>query len=148
MGRVGAMSPPPGPGPALSTYGGNSMGPLGMGMGPGPVMSPPRNNSFGPGVPPQQRPQMMPQQLSYGAPSPGVYGQQGAWAGPPQQRGPPPQGLPPVGMAMRGGSRPQSPAMAMPPQGQFSPVGAGPGGPGAAPRPGTPGRVPFQGQAF
>jgi CCR4-NOT transcriptional complex subunit CAF120 len=143
FGRPGAMSPGPGP----SMYAGTSMGPGGMGMGPGPVMSPPRNNSFGPGVPPQQqRPQeMMPQQLSYGQPSPQMYGQPGPWGGPPQQRGPPmqppPQGMPPVGMGMRGGgSRPQSPAL--PPPRQFSPVGS-------APRPGTPGgSVPFQGQAF
>lgn len=141
--RPGAMSP--GPGPAM--YAGGSMGPLGMGMGPGPVMSPPpRNNSFGPGVPPQQqRPQqMVPQQLSYGQPSPQMYGQQaggGPWGGPPPQRGLPPQGMqPPMPMAMRGGSRPQSPAL--PPQRQFPPVGGGS-------RPGTPGGgVPFQGQAF
>lgn len=156
-GRPGAMSP--GPGPAVyAGGGGGSMGPLGMGMGPGPVMSPPpRNNSFGPGVPPphqqqqqQQRPQqmMMPQQqLSYGQPSPQMYGQPGPWGGPPQQqRGLPPMGMaspppPGVGMGMRGGSRPQSPAV--PPPRQFSPVGAGQ-------RPGTPGGgvVPFQGQAF
>lgn len=139
--RPGAMSP--GPGPAM--YAGSSMGPLDMGMGHGPVMSPPpRNNSFGPGMPPQQqRPQqMMPQQLSYGQPSPQMYQQPGGpWAGPPPQRGPPAQGMqPPMPMGMRGGSRPQSPAL--PPQRQFSPAG----GP---PRPGTPGGgMPFHGQAF
>lgn len=140
--RPGAMSP----GPGQAMYAGNSMEPLDVGMGPGPVLSPPpRNNSFGPGVPPQQqqRPQqMMPQQLSYGQPSPQMYQQPGGpWAGPPPQRGPPPQGMqPPVPPAMRGGSRPQSPAL--PPQRQFSPVGG-------APRPGTPGGgVPFHGHAF
>lgn len=168
--RQGAMSP--GPGGAPSAYAGSMMGPMGMGGGPGPTMSPSlRNNSFGPGVPPQQRPQ---QQQSYGQPSPQMYGQSspqmygqpspqmygqpspqmysqqpgGAWAGPPpQQRGPPPQGVPPmVGMGMRGGSRPQSPAM-QPPQRQFSPVGVPPqqGGP----RSNTPGGgAPSQGQAF
>lgn len=155
FGRPGAMSPGPGP----SMYPGSSMGPLGMGMGPGPVvMSPPRNNSFGPGMPPPQQqqqqrpPQMMPQQLSYGQPSPQMYGPPsgGPWGGPPQQqRGPPqsPMQPPPhVGMGMRGGpggSRPQSPAIP-PPRQQFSPVGQ-PGGP----RPGTPGGgMAFQGQAF
>lgn len=127
------------PGPEASAYGAPSMGPMGMGMGPGPVMSPPR----------QQRSQMVSPQGSYNNGNPANYGPQGGqgygpggdWQQRQQQRSPPPQGhpqgMPGMGMGMRG-YRPQSPA-AMPPPGQLPPQQA---------RPNTPGGMPFQGQAF
>ena len=157
-----SMSPGPGmmnPGPGMMNA------PRSMSPGPG-MMNTPRSHSPGPGMmspsmmspgmgpprmnanfqpmggqgPPQGRqqmmqPQMMPpqQQQPYGsAPPPGGqgYGQGGGW--PNTSMRPPPGPGSPTG----GGYQ-------LPPQGQYS----NPGTP-AGPRPGTPGRMPFQGHAF
>lgn len=140
------MAVPMGQGPAApSMYSVNNMGPMGMGMGPGPVMSPPRKSSFGPGIGPGTPQQRVPP--NFISPPPQAYAQGGGWSKPNmQQRAPPQQGQPQgaqgAAVAMRGG-QPQGPGFSAPPQGQYSP----PGGPGV-PRPGTPGRMQFQGQAF
>ncbi|KAK4449453.1 hypothetical protein QBC34DRAFT_380266 [Podospora aff. communis PSN243] len=88
----------------------------------------------------QHRPQM-PSQGSFNGG--GQYGQSGGWnqqLSPNQQHRPPMlQNQPGYGPGAQGG-QPQSPGFQVPPQGQYTP----PGGT----RPGTPGRMPFQGQAF
>ncbi|KAK0656095.1 hypothetical protein B0T16DRAFT_28479 [Cercophora newfieldiana] len=76
------------------------------------------------GYAPQQHVPQMPSQGSFNGG--GQYGQGGGWG---QQR-----------FGPGGQSQPQSPGFQVPPQGQYTP----PGGT----RPGTPGRMPFQGQAF
>ncbi|KXX79600.1 Protein SKG3 [Madurella mycetomatis] len=113
-------------------------------MSPGPgMMSPARfGQGFQPG-PGYGPPQMMPQQVQYNNGPPGAQGFSpgGGHMGNMQHHlGP----LPPSMSIGRGmGGRPQSPGFQLPPQGQYSPGGT-PGGP----RPGTPGRMQFQGQAF
>ncbi|KAK3937096.1 PH domain-containing protein [Diplogelasinospora grovesii] len=129
------------PGPGMMSAGMNMRS---QSPGPGvmsPGMGPPR---LGPGFqpapgygPPQSRPQMMPPQ----SPSAQAFAQGGGWAKPHMQNHPGSPQSPAVGQVM--GMRPQSPAFQLPPQGQFSP-NATPAGP----RPGTPGRMHFQGQAF
>lgn len=118
---------------APSPYGAPSMAgmnPRGMSPGPG-MMSP---GHYGQGIPPQQQraPQMMPQTATYDS----------GWNMPHRQGGPV-MPSPSMGFGMQGGGRPQSPAYQLPPQGQYAPPGT-PGGP----RPGTPGRMQFHGQAF
>ncbi|KAG7292243.1 hypothetical protein NEMBOFW57_002278 [Staphylotrichum longicolle] len=157
-GSMGMM----GPGGAPSQYGPpgqprpqtpGSMGRMGPG---GPAPYPPsipgmnvRSMSPGPGMhfgqgPPQPRPQMMPHASSYGGGAPGPGGRNMGNMPPPRQGGGPMMPSPSVGYGMQQGGRPQSPAFHMPPpQGQYAPPGA-PGGP----RPGTPGRMHYQGQAF
>lgn len=85
---------------------------------------------------PGSRPQMMPQQGSFsnGAPGPQQgypQGGGGGWPGNVPHR-------PPQHQQQQPGQS-QSPGFQAPPQGQYTPPG---------PRPGTPGRAPFQGQAF
>ncbi|KAL2182702.1 hypothetical protein L209DRAFT_601529 [Thermothelomyces heterothallicus CBS 203.75] len=114
-------------------------------MSPVPgMMSPP--GRFGPA--PQQPPSHM---MPHAAP----YGGGGAPTGPgwnmgnaPHRQGPhghhgPMMPSPGMGFAMQQGGRPQSPGFQLPPQGQY----ARPGTPGG-PRPGTPGRMQYHGQAF
>ncbi|AEO65711.1 uncharacterized protein THITE_2112987 [Thermothielavioides terrestris NRRL 8126] len=123
-------------GPPPTAYGPGMTGMGGRSMSPGPGMMGPGRFAQGPPTP---RHQMMPQSPSYG----GGLPQGGEWSVPsmPYRQGPP---MPPptMGLGMQGG-RPQSPAFQLPPQGQYAPPGT-PGGP----RPGTPGRMQFQGQAF
>jgi CCR4-NOT transcriptional complex subunit CAF120 len=129
MGMMAGGPPPTAYGPGMTGMGGRS-------MSPGPGMMGPGRFAQGPPTP---RHQMMPQSPSYG----GGLPQGGEWSVPsmPYRQGPP---MPPptMGLGMQGG-RPQSPAFQLPPQGQYAPPGT-PGGP----RPGTPGRMQFQGQAF
>lgn len=150
-------------GSAPSMYGG-TVGGMSMGNVAGPVivnqgMGPRRTSPLIPTVgqaPLQQRPQMMGQQGSYGGSPPPDWSPPGVqpgynpgpgWpVGSMQHRPGPGQGhhqpgMPGPGMGQRGGgSRSESPAFQRPPQGQYAP----PGGP----RPGTPGQMQFQGQAF
>jgi CCR4-NOT transcriptional complex subunit CAF120 len=143
------MGMPPGGAPSL--YGPAMTGKNPRSMSPGPgMMSPTRpGQGFQPGPgygPPPLRPQMMPPQGSFNNNGPaGIPGlaQGGGWnmANAQQWQGPLPS---PMGMGRGGlGSRPQTPGFQLPPQGHYSPVGS-PGGP----RPGTPGRMQYQGQAF
>ncbi|KAK0633408.1 hypothetical protein B0T14DRAFT_418348 [Immersiella caudata] len=94
-----------------------------------------------PGYGPQQHRPQMPSQGSFNGG--GQHGHGGGWnqqMSPNQQHRPPmlqnPSGYGPGGQS----GQPQSPGFQVPPQGQYTP----PGGT----RPGTPGRMPFQGQAF
>jgi CCR4-NOT transcriptional complex subunit CAF120 len=128
-------------GGAPSAYAPSMAGMNSRSMSPGPnmMMSPPGRYGHGP---PHPRSQMGPHAGPYGGGSPG----QGGWnAGnmPPRQ-GPqsPMMPSPNMGFGMQGG-RPQSPAYQLPPQNQYAPPGT-PGGP----RPGTPGRMQYHGQAF
>ncbi|KAK4235676.1 hypothetical protein C8A03DRAFT_46230 [Achaetomium macrosporum] len=135
-GAMGMMGGAPAYPPSMAGMNNRSMSP-----GPG-LMSPAR---FGQ-TPPPPRPQMMPHTTSYGNGVPGPQGfpQGNGWnmGNMPHRPGPPPMPSPGMGFGMQGG-RPQSPAFQLPPQGQYAPPGT-PGGP----RPGTPGRMQFQGQAF
>ncbi|KAL2172428.1 hypothetical protein VTG60DRAFT_5703 [Thermothelomyces hinnuleus] len=113
-------------------------------MSPGPgMMSPPRR--FGP-APPQPPSHMMPHAAPYGGGAPTGPGWNMGNA--PHRQGPqghhgPMMPSPGMGFAMQQGGRPQSPGFQLPPQGQY----ARPGTPGG-PRPGTPGRMQYHGQAF
>ncbi|KAL2127942.1 hypothetical protein VTI74DRAFT_9941 [Chaetomium olivicolor] len=110
--------------------------PRSMSPGPGMMMGGGQAR-YGPG--PAQRPQMMPHAASYGGG--GSMPMPQGFPHIPYRQGPPPLMASPPGM---GYGRPQSPAtFQLPPQGQY----AAPGTPGG-PRPGTPGRMGFQGQAF
>lgn len=157
--RAAQVSMGMGPGAAPSMYGG-TVGGMSMGNVAGPVivnqgMGPPRANIATVGQAPlQQRHQMMGQQGRGGGGNlppnwapPGPQGQGWPMGGNAQFRpGPgqqPVQIQPGGGMPGRGGVRSESPAFQRPPQGQYAPPGT-PGGP----RPGTPGRMQFQGQAF
>ncbi|KAM7190351.1 hypothetical protein V8F20_009746 [Naviculisporaceae sp. PSN 640] len=125
-------------------------------MSPGPgivnaAMSAPRNSpgfQAGPGYGPQPAwPQMAPAQGPYKNNSPGGQGFAPAagWVNQNmanmQQRSPGLHGPQGYGMMAQGG-RPQSPGYHMVPQGQAVPVAGMPA------RPGTPGRMQFQGHAF
>jgi CCR4-NOT transcriptional complex subunit CAF120 len=132
---------------APSMYGG-SMGPGQMALGTGP----PRQNSYGPSgpqAPPQPRLPPQQQQPNYGPPSNfagQVYERAGGRGQPNIVQRAPPLAQPGAMPVMHGMQRSQSPSPGFyqpPPQGQYKPVGA-PGGP----RPGTPGRMPFQDQPF
>ncbi|GAB1311268.1 CCR4-NOT transcriptional complex subunit [Madurella fahalii] len=130
-------------GGAPSTYTPSMAGMSPRSMSPGPgMMGPVRfGQGFQPG-PGYGPPQMMPQQVPYNNGPPGAQGfPSGGYMGNMQHR---PGPLPPP-MSIGGGmvGRPQSPGFPLPPQGQYSPAGT-PGGP----RPGTPGRMQFHGQAF
>ncbi|KAH8884003.1 hypothetical protein GQ53DRAFT_408703 [Thozetella sp. PMI_491] len=145
MGGMRSMSPGPGmmSGPRSHSPGPGMMAP--RSYSPGPGMMAPRSHSPGPGLmgrgmgpprldsnfqpiggpaPMQGRPPMMANQGSYGQhPAAQAYAQGGGWANP-NMRPPQSPGFPPA-------------------QGQFGAPGNQPGA-----RPGTPGRMPFQGQAF
>jgi len=110
------------------------------GMMPG-GMSPPRHGPAPPqavGYGPQQRPQMPSQQGSFN--NGGQYAQGSGWNQPNLQHRPPllqtQSGFAPGGQS----AQPQSPGLQAPPQGQYTPP--------LSTRPGTPGRMQFQGQAF
>ncbi|KAK1757642.1 hypothetical protein QBC47DRAFT_162399 [Echria macrotheca] len=130
---------------APSTYGppgggmGPSPGPMGGNMGPS---RPGPGFQQGPGYG-QPRPQMGPQQGSFQGGNPSAQGMgPGPGWNPNLQHRPPPLQPPSAGFGQQGG-QPQSPGFQPPPQGQYGGPGTHPG-----PRPGTPGRMPFQGQAF
>ncbi|KAK3394598.1 hypothetical protein B0H63DRAFT_517710 [Podospora didyma] len=116
------------PGPGMMN-GGMPAGRLGPGFQPAPGYGPQQ----------QSRPQMMPPQGSYNNGPPVGQGFPQGRQIPNMQHRPPPLG-PPSTMALQGG-QPQSPGFQAQSQGQFTPNGT----PG---RPGTPGRIQFQGQAF
>ncbi|KAK3335563.1 hypothetical protein B0T19DRAFT_436405 [Cercophora scortea] len=107
------------PGPGMMGMG--SQAHLAQGFQPNP--------NYGPQPP---RPQQQ------GGPAGQAYPQGAGWMGPNMQNRPPPP-QPQPGFAMQG-VPPPSPGFQMPPQGQYSP--------GTSGRPGTPGRMPFQGNAF
>lgn len=143
-GGINARSMSPGPGMMGGGMNARSMSP-GPGMMGGGMNA--RSMSPGPGMmgPPQPRPQMMPHAPSYVGGAPGAGRNMGNM--PPlqqQQRQGPMVPSPSMGYGMQQGMmRPQSPAYQMAPQGQYAPPGT-PGGP----RPGTPGRMQYHGQAF
>ncbi|KAL2154041.1 hypothetical protein VTH82DRAFT_2717 [Thermothelomyces myriococcoides] len=117
---------------------GGGMNSPGMSPGPG-MMSPP--GRFGPPHPQQQH------AAPYGGGGPTGPGRN--MGNTPHRQGPqggphgPMMSSPGMGFAMQQSGRPQSPGFQLPPQGQY----ARPGTPGG-PRPGTPGRMQYYGQAI